>query len=74
MPSSPIDHNLDHNLNRNLNLNRNRPRAPESRREVFHTVENFFPLCGKIAKHFSIVWKTSSFPTLNCSFLILNFS
>jgi hypothetical protein len=26
--------------------------------KVFHTVETFFPLCGKIAKHFSIVWKT----------------
>ena len=24
----------------------------------FHTVENFFPLCGKTAKKFSIVWKT----------------
>ncbi len=24
---------------------------------VFHTVETFFPLCGKIAKKFSIVWK-----------------
>ena len=25
----------------------------------FHSVETFFPLCGKIAKKFSIVWKTS---------------
>ena len=24
----------------------------------FHTVENFFPLCGKTAKKFSFVWKT----------------
>jgi hypothetical protein len=23
----------------------------------FHSVENIFPLCGKTAKHFSIVWK-----------------
>ena len=27
--------------------------------EVFHTVENIFPLCGKTGKKFSIVWKTS---------------
>ena len=26
--------------------------------KVFHTVETFFPLCGKIAKKFSILWKT----------------
>jgi tRNA(Ile)-lysidine synthase len=26
-------------------------------KQVFHAVENFFPLCGKITKHFSIVWK-----------------
>ena len=25
---------------------------------VFHSVETFFPLCGKIAKKFSILWKT----------------
>ena len=25
---------------------------------IFHTVENIFPLCGKIAKMFSMVWKT----------------
>ena len=25
---------------------------------VFHSVETFFPLCGKIAPTFSIVWKT----------------
>ncbi len=32
--------------------------------KFFHTVEKVFPLCGKIAKHFSIAWKT--FPrTLN---------
>ena len=29
--------------------------------KVFHTVETFFPLCGKIAKHFSILWKTYIF-------------
>ena len=26
-------------------------------KQVFHSVETFFPLCGKIAKKFSIVWK-----------------
>ena len=25
--------------------------------QVFHTVETFFPLCGKIVKSFSIAWK-----------------
>ena len=25
--------------------------------QVFHSVETFFPLCGKNAKKFSIVWK-----------------
>ena len=50
------------------------PLAFASGSKFFHTVETFFPLCGKLAKHFSIVWKTSSFPTLNYSFLILNFS
>jgi tRNA(Ile)-lysidine synthase len=29
--------------------------APE--KQVFHSVETFFPLCGKTAKKFSIVWK-----------------
>ena len=24
----------------------------------FHSVETFFPLCGKVPKYFSIVWKT----------------
>ncbi len=24
---------------------------------VFHRVETFFPLCGKIAKKFSLLWK-----------------
>jgi len=27
-------------------------------RKVFHTVETFFPYCGKIANTFSILWKT----------------
>lgn len=40
------------------------------RQEVFHTVEKSFPLYGKIAKKFSIVWKTSLRP----SFFILSFS
>jgi hypothetical protein len=31
--------------------------GPGGGRKVFHSVENFFPLCGKIAKKFSIVWK-----------------
>ena len=26
-------------------------------KQVFHTVENIFPLCGKTAKKFSMVWK-----------------
>ena len=26
--------------------------------KLFHSVETFFPLCGKRAKHFSIVWKS----------------
>ena len=25
---------------------------------VFHSVETFFPLCGKIGKKFSMLWKT----------------
>ncbi len=29
--------------------------------KVFHTVETFLPLCGKIEKHFSILWKTYFF-------------
>jgi hypothetical protein len=29
----------------------------EHSEKVFHNVETFFPLCGKIVKHFSIVWK-----------------
>ncbi len=40
------------------------------RQKVFHTVETFFPLCGKIAKKFSILWKT----VLRPQFLILHFS
>ena len=40
------------------------------RQEVFHTVEKSFPLCGKNAKKFSILWKTSRRP----SFLLLHFS
>lgn len=31
---------------------------------VFHSVERFFPLCGKIAKKFSIVWKTPALQTV----------
>ena len=30
-------------------------KQPETR--VFHSVDKFFPLCGKTAKSFSIVWK-----------------
>ena len=44
------------------------------RKKVFHTVETFFPLCGKIAKKFSILWKTFlqlSFFILNSSFFIV---
>ena len=29
-----------------------------AQRGFFHTVEKVFPWCGKIAKHFSMVWKT----------------
>ena len=34
------------------------PPAFRGRMRFFHTVENIFPLCGKLAKHFSIAWKT----------------
>ena len=30
----------------------------ENSAHFFHSVERFFPLCGKNAKKFSIVWKT----------------
>ncbi len=34
-----------------------RQRGVPPEKQVFHSVETFFPLCGKIAKKFSIVWK-----------------
>ena len=46
------------------------PHAGTRRPRFFHTVENFFPLCGKTAQTFSIVWKTILLP----QFFILNFS
>ena len=34
-----------------------RRRGVPAEKQVFHSVETYFPLCGKTAKKFSIVWK-----------------
>ena len=44
-------------IRRRLALEELRQRGVPPEKQVFHSVETFFPLCGKTAKHFSIVWK-----------------